>query len=76
TSHPEKLKGETVDSLIGKWQSYVKQLADYNIDAEKVVRYSLITPSCGAGSLSHEGSVRVLKLLKDVSEELRKLYFS
>ena len=75
TSHPEKLKGETVDSLVGKWQSCVKQLSNHNIDVEEVVKYSLITPSCGAGSLSHEDSVRVLTLLKDVSEELRKLYF-
>lgn len=75
TSHPEKLKGETVDSLMGRWQSCVEQLAGYSIDVETVARQSLITPSCGAGSLSLEDSVRVLTLLKDVSEELRKLYF-
>lgn len=45
TLHPEKLRKETVPSLIQKWQSYIEQLANYNIDIEKVVRYSLITPS-------------------------------
>lgn len=74
TSHPDKLKEETVPSLIQKWQFYLEQLVDYNIDTEKVIKHSLITPSCGAGSLSPEDSVRVLKLLKVVSDELRKLY--
>lgn len=76
TSHPEKLKKETVNSLVQKWQSQVEQLAYYKLNTEKVVKQSLITPSCGAGSLSHEDSVRVLQLLKDVSQELRKYYCS
>jgi len=75
TSHPEKLKKETVNSLIQKWQSQVEQLARYKIDAEKVVTQSLITPSCGAGSLSYEDALRVLQILKEISQELRKLYF-
>ena len=75
TSHPEKLYGETVDSLMRRWQLCVEQLAGCAIDVETLVRQSLITPSCGAGSLSPEDSVKVLRLLKDVSQELRKLYF-
>lgn len=76
TSHPDKLREETVHSLMQKWQSHIEQLANYSIDTEKVIKHSLITPSCGAGSLSQEDSVRVLQLLKKVSQELRKLYCS
>lgn len=74
TSHSEKLNEETVESLIQKWQSHIDQLAGHGMDAENLVRHSLITPSCGAGSLSFEDSVRVLQLLKDVSEALRERY--
>ena len=76
TSHPEELKRETAHSLIQKWQSQIEQLGYDQTDNEKVIRQSLITPSCGAGSLSFEDAIRVLKLLKEVSEELRKIYFS
>ncbi len=76
TSHPDRLKEETVHSLMQKWQCHIKQLADYGMDTEKAIKHSLITPSCGAGSLSQEDSVRVLQLLKEVSQELRKLYCS
>jgi len=75
TSHPEKLKKETVNSLIQKWQSQVEQLEHYTLDAQKIVKQSLITPSCGAGSLSYEDTLRVLQILKEISQELRKLYF-
>jgi len=76
TSNPDKLKEESVHSLIQKWHSYIEQLANLNIATEKVITHSLITPSCGAGSLSREDSVRVLQLLSAVSQELRKLYCS
>jgi methionine synthase II (cobalamin-independent) len=74
TSHPEKLKSETANSLIQKWHSQVEQLAHSHADTEKIARQSLITPSCGAGSLSHEDALRVLQLLQDVSQELRRRY--
>lgn len=74
TSHPEKLKKETVHSLIQKWQPQIEQLVCNKADTKKIITQSLITPSCGAGSLSHEDALRVLQLLKEVSQELRKLY--
>ncbi|KPJ56411.1 MAG: hypothetical protein AMJ42_05360 [Deltaproteobacteria bacterium DG_8] len=76
TSHPEKLKRETTHSLIKKWHSQIMQLTHTNADAKKVAQQSLITPSCGAGSLSYENALRVLQLLKNVSQELRKQYCS
>jgi methionine synthase II (cobalamin-independent) len=60
TSYPEKLEKETVHSLIQKWQSYVEQLTYTEADTKKVVKQSLITPSCGAGSLSQEDALRLI----------------
>jgi len=74
TSHPEKLKEETVNSLIKKWQSQIEQLSHNKEDIKNVARQSLITPSCGAGSLSYEDALRVLQLLKNVSQEIRRCY--
>jgi methionine synthase II (cobalamin-independent) len=39
---------------------------------EKIISQSLITPSCGMGSLSAEAALKVLQLLDEVSCKLRK----
>lgn len=74
TADPESLRRETAPSLMQRFKSYIKQLGDCTIDTEKLLRYSLLTPSCGAGSLTPADAVRVLELLKEVSQELRGLY--
>jgi len=76
TSHPKKLSEETVSSLTKRWRSSAAQVVHKNEDMRTLAARSLITPSCGMGSLSPEDTLRVLHLLKGVSEELRKHYCS
>ncbi len=72
TSHSQYIQKETKDSLIEKWESHMERLKQKGVDAPKVIEQSLITPSCGAGSLSHDDALRVLLLLQGVSVELRR----
>ena len=76
TSHSEQIQGETVQSLIDKWESHVEKLAHKGVDTTRAIEQSLITPSCGAGSLSPDDALRVLQLLQGVSGELQRRYCS
>ncbi|MCX5894636.1 MAG: hypothetical protein NTZ51_02215 [Proteobacteria bacterium] len=72
TNSEEVIQQVTTDSLIRLWKDEVQNLTAAGIPLETIVRQSLITPSCGAGSLSADAALRVLQLLFDVSQSLRK----
>jgi hypothetical protein len=59
-------------SLIQLWKQHVEKLIAAGLTLEKIARQSLVTPSCGAGSLSKAAALRVLELLSHVSQALRK----
>jgi len=71
TSSSEDIAQETVASLVAKWKDQLGQLEAAGIDGSVLRRQSLITPSCGTGSLSIELAVKVLELTKGVSDVLR-----
>ena len=75
TSNSEHIQNETISSLIDKWESHVEHLALKGVDTTKAVEQSLITPSCGAGSLPVNDALRVLELLQGVSRELQRRHF-
>jgi methionine synthase II (cobalamin-independent) len=59
-------------SLMQLWQQHVEKLIAAGLSLEKIARQSLVTPSCGTGSLSKAAALRVLELLSHVSQALRK----
>ncbi len=63
---------ETADLLIGKLESGMSRLEQQGIDRQTILRQSLITPSCGMGSLTPEKSEAILKLLREVSDRMQK----
>ncbi|MBT3310382.1 MAG: hypothetical protein HN737_04540 [Desulfobacterales bacterium] len=71
TLNAEDLEKETTDSLIEKFDERVGKIEALGIDMSTILAQSLITPSCGTGSLSLENAVRVLKLTGDLSKRLR-----
>jgi methionine synthase II (cobalamin-independent) len=72
-THAEEVISQvSVDSLVHLWKSEVRKLVNEGIPIETIAHQSLITPSCGAGSLSPEAALRILQLLHDTSETLRK----
>lgn len=62
----EKIKDVTLDEIRGKLESGLTTLENAGIPAEKLRAQSLITPSCGTGSLSIEDAMKAFSLLKDL----------
>lgn len=52
---------EDVNSLVAKLEHYIKLLAEKNIDRQKIINSSLITPSCGCGTLSKQDAENVIE---------------
>lgn len=71
TANPEYVDNASLDSLWDLWQSQVKQLEALGITNEMIISQSLITPSCGTGSLSLDHATKVLGLTKSLSERIR-----
>ena len=62
----DKIKDVTLDELKGKLESGLTSLEKAGIPGEKLRKQSLITPSCGTGSLSIEDAMKAFSLLKDL----------
>jgi hypothetical protein len=72
TGSAEALAAATVDSLVQRWKEQGDALVALGVDRERLYAQSLITPSCGAGSLNLAQAQRVLALTRDVSARLRE----
>jgi methionine synthase II (cobalamin-independent) len=71
TSKPEDIDRETATALRKRWESQIRQIASLGLDPAQIKNQSLITPSCGTGSLSRHHAKRVLELTRDLSLQLR-----
>ena len=72
TLQADELENATAESLFKQWQQKAIQVEKLGIDSDQLISQSLITPSCGAGSLSAELAIKALKLTREVSEEIRQ----
>lgn len=72
TLNVDRLENETAESLINQWKEKAAQLEQLDIDSDQLLRQSLITPSCGAGSLSTELAIKVLRLTREISDQIRR----
>ena len=76
TGKPYDIEKESAESLTMLWEHQVKKLVRPGRDQADLLRQTLITPSCGTGSLSLEHAEKVLQLTKDVSANLRAKYLA
>lgn len=60
-----------VQDLSEKFHNSVKNLTKYEIDEKLILDNSIITSSCGAGSLSIKGAQKAMDLVKELSYILR-----
>ncbi len=72
TLNAEDVEKETTDSLVALWEERIEKVESLGIERSIILSQSLITPSCGTGSLSLEHATKVLRLTKEVSEQIRK----
>ncbi len=71
---PEFIEIEEVDSLVEKWFEQSRRLQAIGINEKTVYRQTLITPSCGTGTVSEVQARKVLALTKGVSEKIRAFF--
>ena len=74
TAEPEYVLQESCASLVSRWEKQAGMLSGGKWDTGAILQQTIITPSCGTGSLAPELAKKVLQLTKDVSTELRKKY--
>lgn len=72
----EFIEAVDAEELVQKWLDQAEQLEAIGITREVIRAQTLITPSCGTGTISEELAVRVLELTRDVSHLIRQRYTS
>lgn len=63
---------ETADGLVDALEADMTQMTAMGIDRKTVLRQCLITPSCGLGSLTTAQADAILKLTREVSDEMQR----
>ncbi|MBA2879909.1 hypothetical protein HNR65_000216 [Desulfosalsimonas propionicica] len=71
TGDTEAIASETPESLYSLWQDQAERIEALGFERDQVIAQSLITPSCGTGSLSLENAMRVIDMNRQVSEKIR-----
>jgi len=74
-TNPEYIDIESEEALVEKWYGQMEQLVALGIDRGMVAAQTLITPSCGTGTVSADQARRVLELTRAVSERIREDFF-
>ena len=72
TLRADELENATTESLVDQWQQKAAQIETLGIDPDQLILQSLITPSCGAGSLSIELAIKALRLTQELSKQIRR----
>lgn len=69
----ETIIKENVESLFTMWEQQLNQLENLGISRERILERTLITPSCGTGSLPLDLAVKVLDMTRGLSKKIRGL---
>lgn len=68
----ELIDGAEAGDLTRRWFEQCTALENVGIDRQAVYRQSIITPSCGTGTVSEAQAVKVMELTRDVSAAIRR----
>ena len=71
TGSRDHIVRETGASLADKWFEEMASVEALGIDRRRIVSQSLITPSCGTGTLPLDLAEKVLQLTREVSDRVR-----
>jgi len=63
---------ESADSLYDRWKEQLRQVAGLGLDRGKVIEQTLITPSCGAGSLPVGQALKVIQMTQELSKKIQR----
>ncbi len=68
----EAIDKETTESLTERLEKGIGKLCKKGLEEERIASLSLITPSCGTGTLSTKSAESVLKLTYELSEIMKE----
>jgi hypothetical protein len=68
----EQIESESVQSLVSNFMEKVEDLSERGIPKKQLLQQSLITPSCGMGTMKYHQATLVLGMLANVSRLVRK----
>jgi hypothetical protein len=74
TSSHEAIEKESCETLVSLWEEQAAQLVRPGRDLAAILQQTLITPSCGTGSLPPVLARKVLDLTRDISRTLKAKY--
>jgi hypothetical protein len=74
TLDKDALEKANIDIMTAKFDEAVEYLVKKGIDKQLIIQNSMVTPSCGAGSLSIELAEKAMKLTKELSISLINKY--
>ena len=72
TLKAEDIERESAETLQVKWEAQLDQVVSLGLARETVRAQSLITPSCGVGSLKPPQALKVLEMTRDLSRLIRQ----
>jgi methionine synthase II (cobalamin-independent) len=67
-------KGETAESLVARLDEAIGRLAAKGVPRDTILQASMVTPSCGLGSLPPDLAERIFELTSGVSAAMRRRY--
>jgi hypothetical protein len=70
----EAIRSETVESLAQKLDHVIDNLASKGIDREQILDHSMVTPSCGTGSMDPKDAESVFRITGELSDFLKSKY--
>ncbi len=71
TGDVDAIEKETTDSLYNLWMESAEKLGAMGLSHDALIEQSLITPSCGTGSLSLDHAEKVIRMNREISERIR-----
>ena len=74
TLDKDSLKKADLEILLNKFDEAVNYLTKRGINEKLIITNSLISPSCGAGSLSVELTEKAMRLTREISDSLKERY--
>lgn len=75
TSREEEINAQTTPSLCEQFTSRMQAFVSAKRDLQALLAQTLITPSCGTGSISRQAARRVLALTRSTADNLRAQFF-
>ena len=76
TANPDIIKNESVENLFSIWESQLARLTKMGIPKNRLLKQTIIAPSCGTGSLTIKQATKVLSMTASLSSAIRKHYKS